>query len=99
VQSISLNISNSYRFIICPGVCLGLPSVWMLHCASCELVTEVLGQSVGCVFKGQTVIPFKMWPKPCPDMPVTNYQSTPHDMSKERSPLLHRDGRLKRPMW
>jgi len=60
LQSIYLNILNYYHFIICRGVCLDLPSVGMLHCAGCDLVTVVLGQCVGFIFKGQAAITFKM---------------------------------------
>jgi hypothetical protein len=45
--------------------------------------TDVSGQCIGPIFKGQEV-PLKMGTKRCPEMSVKDYHSTLHNMPEER---------------
>jgi hypothetical protein len=64
----------------------------MLHREDWYLVTEVSGQRIGPVFKGQAVglylswiaWPLKMGPIGCPETSVTNYQSDLRNIPEER---------------
>jgi hypothetical protein len=55
----------------------------MLRSVVWQLVTNVLGQPIGLVFKSG------------PETSVTNFQSMLRDITEEQRYLLHRDGSLK----
>jgi len=64
----------------------------------CRLVvTDVLGQPVGSIFKVQGVQsarPVQVWPTGCPEMPVSNYQCMLCDIPERWRSHLHCDRSL-----
>jgi hypothetical protein len=63
---------------------------WDVTLRRLVIVTNASGQNIGHIFKGlKTYWPLKITPIDCPEMSVTNYQSTHHNIREEwRSPLL-----------
>jgi hypothetical protein len=55
--------------------------------------TDVSGQTIGPIFKGQmsswTPRPLKVGPIGCPETSITNYQPTPCNISEEQTSQLH----------
>ena len=63
---------------------------WDVTLRRLVIVTHASGQNIGPIFKGpKTDWPLKIIPIGCPEMSVTNYQSTHHNIREEwRSRLL-----------
>jgi hypothetical protein len=73
----------------------------MLRSVGSYLVTDVLGQPIGPIFKGQevkedeTAWTLKVGLIGCPEVLVTNYQSMVHNITEGRRSYLHQNGSLK----